>query len=70
MLRGTAVRNDLAFTIFLNDPESSDACKPVIETASSVSRLKLPAGDTVTDPAKALHRQALIGRGQCVVNVT
>jgi PKHD-type hydroxylase len=56
-------RTDLAFTLFLADPETYDGGELVIERAEGERGFKLPAGDLVLYPATTLHRVAPVTRG-------
>lgn len=58
------LRTDVAFTLFLEDPESYDGGELVIEGASGEDAIKLPAGAMVAYPATTLHRVAQVTRGR------
>ncbi len=57
------LRIDLAFTLFLDAPETYDGGELVIETAAGEDAIKLPAGAMVLYPATTLHRVAQVTRG-------
>src|SRR5262249_34657936 len=59
-----AVRTDLSATLFLSGPEEYDGGELVIEGASGMHRVKLPAGDLVLYPATTVHRVETITRGE------
>lgn len=57
------MRTDVAFTLFLDDPESYDGGELVIVSAAGDDAIKLPAGSMVVYPATTLHRVAEVTRG-------
>lgn len=57
------LRADLAFTIFLSDPESFDGGALAIETAAGETEVKLKAGDAVVYAAGTIHRVTPVTRG-------
>jgi len=57
------VRTDLAFTLFLADPESYGGGELVIDDASGEREVKLPAGELFLYPATTLHRVAPVTDG-------
>ena len=57
------VRTDLAFTLFLADPESFGGGALVIEDACGEQEVKLPAGELFLYPATTLHRVAPVTSG-------
>jgi len=57
------MRTDVAFTLFLDDPESYDGGQLVIVSAAGDDAIKLPAGSMVVYPATTLHRVAEVTRG-------
>lgn len=59
-----ALRTDVAFTLFLDAPESYDGGELVIENAAGDDAIKLPAGAMIAYPATTLHRVAEVTRGQ------
>jgi PKHD-type hydroxylase len=58
------MRADVAFTLFLSDPQSYDGGELVIDAAAGEQALKLAAGALVAYPATSLHRVADVTRGQ------
>ena len=58
------MRTDIAFTLFLDDPDSYDGGELVIESAAGDDAIKLPAGAMIVYPATTLHRVAMVTRGQ------
>jgi len=58
------MRTDVAFTLFLDAPESYDGGELVIESAAGDDAIKLPAGSMIAYPATTLHRVARVTRGQ------
>jgi PKHD-type hydroxylase len=57
------MRSDVAFTLFLCDPESYVGGELVIESAAGEDAVKLPAGALVAYPATSLHRVNDVTRG-------
>ena len=57
------MRTDVAFTLFLSDPESYDGGELSIESAAGEDAIKLPAGSLVAYPATSLHRVNEVKRG-------
>jgi PKHD-type hydroxylase len=57
------MRADVAFTLFLSDPQSCDGGELVLDTAAGEDTIKLPAGALVAYPATSLHRVAEVTRG-------
>lgn len=57
------IRADLAFTIFLSDPEGYDGGALVIEEVSASREIRLPAGSAILYPASTLHRVAPVTAG-------
>jgi len=57
------MRTDVAFTLFLCDPESYKGGELVIESAAGEEPVKLAAGSLVAYPATTLHRVAEVTRG-------
>lgn len=57
------MRTDVAFTLFLNPPESYDGGDLVIESPAGDDAIKLPAGSMIVYPATTLHRVAQVTRG-------
>jgi PKHD-type hydroxylase len=58
------MRTDIAFTLFLDPPDTYDGGELVIESAADDSAIKLPAGSMIVYPATTLHRVAMVTRGQ------
>lgn len=61
IMRG--MRTDVAFTLFLSEPDSYDGGELVIDTASGEDAIKPAAGALVAYPATSLHRVAEVTRG-------
>jgi PKHD-type hydroxylase len=57
------MRADVAFTLFVSDPQSYDGGELVLDTAAGEDAIKLPAGALVAYPATSLHRVAEVTRG-------
>jgi PKHD-type hydroxylase len=57
------MRTDIAFTLFLDPPETYDGGDLVIESAAGEDVIKLPAGSMIVYPATTLHRVAQVTRG-------
>lgn len=58
------LRTDVAFTLFLDAPETYGGGELVIESAAGDDAIKLAAGSMVAYPATTLHRVAPVTRGQ------
>jgi len=58
------MRTDIAFTLFLDAPDSYDGGELVIESAAGDDAIKLPAGSMIAYPATTLHRVAMVTRGR------
>ena len=58
------LRTDLAWTLFLSDPDSYDGGELVIESHEGETPVKLPAGALVVYDCGALHRVAPVTRGE------
>ena len=58
------MRTDIAFTLFLDDPDTYDGGELIIENAAGDDAIKLPAGAMIVYPATTLHRVAMVTRGQ------
>ncbi len=56
-------RSDLAFTLFLSDPDSYDGGELVIETHQGEQVIKLDMNQMVLYPASTLHRVASVTKG-------
>lgn len=67
MMGGT--RTDLAYTLFLHEPQDYDGGELVIESTSGEQAVKLPAGALFLYPATTLHRVAPVTRGERLVAV-
>ncbi len=57
------MRTDVAFTLFLSDPESYAGGELVIESAAGEDAIKLPPGALVAYPATSLHRVNAVTHG-------
>ena len=57
------MRADVAFTLFLSDPDSYTGGELVIESAAGEDAIKLPAGALVAYPATSLHHVNEVTRG-------
>jgi len=57
------MRADVAFTLFLSDPQSYDGGELVLDAAAGEDAIKLPSGALVAYPATSLHRVAEVTRG-------
>lgn len=64
------IRSDMSFTLFLEDPEKYDGGELVIESTYGEQEIKLPAGALVLYPTSALHRVAVVTRGERLVAVS
>jgi PKHD-type hydroxylase len=58
------LRTDLAWTLFLSEPDSYDGGELVIESLEGETPVKLPAGALVVYDCGALHRVAPVTRGE------
>jgi PKHD-type hydroxylase len=58
------MRTDLAFTLFLSDPETYEGGELVISGNEGEQSIKLPAGALVLYPATSLHRVDTVRTGQ------
>lgn len=63
------MRTDLAWTLFLREPEDYEGGELVIENTGGEQAIKLPAGAMVLYPATTLHRVAPVTRGERLVAV-
>lgn len=59
----SAVRSDIAITIFLSDPRSYDGGELTIFTHGGANRFKLEAGTAIAYPANTLHHVTPVTRG-------
>src|SRR3546814_10302386 len=57
-------RIDLAFTLFLSDPESYEGGELEIDEPAGTRSFKLPAGAAILYPANSLHRVAAVASGR------
>jgi PKHD-type hydroxylase len=57
------LRGDLAFTLFLSEPDAYDGGDLVIMAADGERRFKPPAGGLVLYPASTVHRVETVTRG-------
>ena len=57
------MRTDVAFTLFLSEPNSYDGGELVIENSAGEDTVKLASGSLVAYPATTLHRVADVRRG-------
>jgi PKHD-type hydroxylase len=57
------MRADVAFTLFLSEPDSYDGGELVIENSAGEDTVKLASGSLVAYPATTLHRVAEVRRG-------
>ena len=58
------LRTDLAWTLFLSEPDSYDGGELIIESLEGDTPVKLPAGALVVYDCGALHRVAPVTRGE------
>jgi PKHD-type hydroxylase len=58
------MRTDVAFTLFLSEPQSYDGGELIVAQASGEEAFKLSAGCVVTYPATTLHRVTRVTRGE------
>jgi PKHD-type hydroxylase len=65
-----SMRNDLAVTLFLSEPESYDGGELSVETPVGRHAFKLPAGDAVVYPSHFLHEVCQVTRGVRFAAVT
>lgn len=65
-----AIRSDMSFTLFLEDPEAYDGGELVIESQAGDQEIKLPSGALVLYPTSSLHRVAPVTRGRRLVAVS
>lgn len=57
------IRADMAFTLFLSDPDAYEGGALVIEEASASRDVRLPAGSAILYPASTLHRVSPVTAG-------
>jgi PKHD-type hydroxylase len=60
---GSAVRSDVAITVFLSDPKSYTGGDLVVETNGVEYGFKLDAGSAIAYPANSLHHVTPITQG-------
>lgn len=60
---GSAVRSDIAITLFLSDPASYDGGELVMNTSGMAYEFKLEAGAAIAYPANTLHHVKPVTRG-------
>lgn len=60
---GTAVRSDVAITVFLSDPKTYDGGDLVVDANSMECGFKLDAGAAIAYPANSLHHVSPVTRG-------
>jgi PKHD-type hydroxylase len=58
------VRSDVAFTLFLSDPQTYQGGALMIHDPQGAQEIRLPAGDAVVYPAGSLHEVAAVESGQ------
>jgi len=58
------MRTDVAFTLFVSDPDAYEGGELTIETAAGEDAVKLEAGAMVAYPATSLHHVAEVTRGE------
>ncbi len=63
------IRTDIAFTVFLSDPNTYEGGELILETTAGEEGYKLPAGHAVIYPATSLHRVAPVLSGERYVAV-
>ena len=59
-----ALRTDISYTLFLEDPANYDGGELLIESTAGEQTFKLPAGSLVLYPSSTLHRVEEVTRGQ------
>jgi PKHD-type hydroxylase len=62
LMRG--LRTDVPFTLFLAEPETYEGGALVVESAAGEQEFKLAAGSMIVYPSNALHRVALVQKGE------
>ncbi len=63
-------RNDIAVTVFLNDPGDYEGGALIMSSPFGEQEIKLPAGHAVVYPSSTLHRVAPVTRGERLAAVT
>lgn len=64
-----AIRTDLSFTLFLNDPADYEGGALEIEQAGNTHEIKLKAGQMVVYPTSCLHQVRTVSSGERLVCV-
>ncbi|TFH88606.1 Fe2+-dependent dioxygenase [Billgrantia azerbaijanica] len=59
-----AMRTDLSFTLFLNDPDSYEGGELLVDSTAGEQTYKLPAGALILYPSSTLHRVEPVTRGE------
>ncbi|SDO31270.1 PKHD-type hydroxylase [Halomonas shengliensis] len=59
-----AMRTDLSFTLFINDPDSYDGGELLVDSTAGEQTYKLPAGALILYPSSTLHRVEPVTRGE------
>lgn len=59
-----AMRTDLSFTLFLNDPASYEGGELLIDSTAGEQTYKLPAGALILYPSSTLHRVEPVTQGE------
>lgn len=59
----TAVRTDVAITVFISDPRNYDGGELVVHTHGVAGQFKLEAGSAIAYPANSLHHVTPVTRG-------
>ncbi len=70
MGRPVKEHNDIAVTVFLNDPGDYDGGALVMSSPFGEQEIKLPYGHAVVYPSSTLHRVAPVTRGERLAAVT
>jgi len=58
-----AMRTDLSFTLFINDPDSYEGGELLVDSTAGEQTYKLPAGALILYPSSTLHRVEPVTRG-------
>jgi PKHD-type hydroxylase len=66
----SALRNDIAITVFLSDPDSYDGGELAVMTPVGIHSFKPPAGHAVVYPSHYLHEVREVTRGTRLASVT
>ncbi|MFW3616874.1 Fe2+-dependent dioxygenase [Billgrantia antri] len=59
-----AMRTDLSFTLFLNEPDSYEGGELLVDSTAGEQTYKLPAGAMILYPSSTLHRVEPVTRGE------